>query len=76
MGVRKFGPFVYQHQKIGPFFYLLFKKGVYFIPGGAEKGGYSACTSILCHMKVVTPRPDQGLHCLLPEYSIQIRIKI
>ena len=39
MGVRKIGPFIYQYQKIGPFIYFLFlKKGVYHIPGGAEKG--------------------------------------
>ena len=37
--------------KIRSFIYFLFQKGVgYHIPGGAEKGGYSARTSVLCHI--------------------------
>ena len=26
------------------------KNGIYHIPGSAEKGGYSASTSVLCHI--------------------------
>ena len=47
MCVRKFGPFIYQHQKIGPYIYFLLEKGGFHKPGGAENGGYSARTSVL-----------------------------
>ena len=50
MDVRKFGPF--QCQKSGHSYALFFflKKGVRHKPGGAENGGYSARTSVLCHI--------------------------
>ena len=50
MGVRTFGPF--QFQKSGQSYTLFFfkKGGVYYIPGSAEKGGYSARTYVLCHI--------------------------
>ena len=39
------------YTKIGPFTYFLFlKKRFYHIPGGAEKGGYSARKSVICHI--------------------------
>ena len=47
MGVRKVGPFKF--QKSGHSY--TFFKGVYHIPGGTEKGGYSARTSVLCHIQ-------------------------
>ena len=50
MGVRKFGPFKCQKSENLGFIYFLLKKGFYQKPGGAEKGGYSACTSVLCHL--------------------------
>ena len=34
MGVRKSGPFVYRNQKIGPFIYFLFKKGIHHLKKG------------------------------------------
>ena len=50
-------------------FHILFveKSGANHIPGSAEKGGYSARTSVLCHIKEGTPplpRPPRQLHLL------------
>ena len=42
---------------LGSFIDFLFKKWVYHIPACAEKGGYSARTSVLCHMLGVTQLP-------------------
>ena len=39
------------------YIFSLKKKGGQSIPGSAEKGGYSARTSVLCHVQEVTPRP-------------------
>ena len=63
MGVRKFGPFIYQHQKIALFIYILFKKRGLSYTWQPWKGGYSARTSVLCHVKVVIP-PSEGAYCI------------
>ena len=45
-------------------------KGVYRIPGSAEKGDYSRRASVLCHIKEVTPPPPPRdcfsvmMHCI------------
>ena len=49
MGVRKFGPFQYQNSGHSYTFFLK-KGGGYHISEGAEKGGYSARTFVLCHI--------------------------
>ena len=47
--VRKLRPFIY--QKLGHSFTFFFKKRGYYIPGSAEKGGSSARTPVLCHIR-------------------------
>ena len=37
-------------EKLGHSYTFCWKKGVNHIPGSAEKGGYSARTSVLCHI--------------------------
>ena len=59
--VRKVGPFIYESRKIGSDIYFLLKKGCYHIPGSAEKVGHSARTSVLFHIKEVTPPPPPTL---------------
>ena len=56
MGVRKFGQLYTKVRKMGHS-YTFFHKGVYHLTGDAEKGGYSARISILCHLYGVTPTP-------------------
>ena len=34
---------------------LFLRKGAFHIPGSLEKGGYSARSSVLCHVQVVSP---------------------
>ena len=48
--VRKKGPFTYGIQKNWAIILFVEKKGANHIPGSAEKGGYSARTSVLCHI--------------------------
>ena len=50
MGIGKFGPFQFQKSGQSYTFFLKKRGGGYHIPGGAEKGGYSAHTSVLCHI--------------------------
>ena len=42
-------------KKSGHSYTFCWKKGANHIPGSAEKGGYSARTSVLCHIQEVTP---------------------
>ena len=44
-------------EKSGHSYTFCWKKGANHIPGSAEKGGYSARTSVLCHIKEVSPPP-------------------
>ena len=55
-GCQKNGTFHIGIQK-NRAIHILFveKKGANHIPGSAEKGGYSACTSVLCHIEGPPP---------------------
>ena len=59
MGASKFGPYHFQKLRRS---YTFLKKGEYYIPGCAEKGGYSARTSVLCH---ILGMPSEVLNLLL-----------
>ena len=47
--VRKWDRSYNNDENVGQSFFFR-KKGAYRIPGSAEKGAYSARTSILCHI--------------------------
>ena len=51
MGARKFGTFIYQNQKTGPFTFCFFC--FYHIPGGAEKWG-----GLLSYIGSYPPPPE------------------
>ena len=50
MGVTKRDHSYINDEKLGQSYTFSWKKGAYRIPGSAKKGGYSARTSILCHI--------------------------
>ena len=49
-GMSEKGTIHISMMKTGSVIYFFLEKGGYRIPGSAEKGGYSACTSVLCHI--------------------------
>ena len=50
-GCQKNGAFhIWIQKKLGHSYTFCWKKGANHIPGSAEKGGYSARTSVLCHI--------------------------
>ena len=59
---KKWGLSHRESRKTGPFIYfLLKKKGASHIPSSTEKGGYSACTSVLCQLPSPHPPPPPPL---------------
>ena len=62
MGVRKVWPFKCQNSENGPFIYFLYlKRG--FIPGGAEKGGYSGAYPYFVLHRELPPPPPPTREC-------------
>ena len=56
MGVRKFGPFIYQNRAIR---ILSFKKRVYYTPGGAkEKGLFGTHIRTISYIGRYPPSPE------------------
>ena len=58
--VRKWDHSYNNNEKLGQSYTFSQKKGAYRLPSSAEKGGYSRRTSVLCHIKVVTPWAFDG----------------